>query len=75
MRSLFYKQGDWLALVTSARSRRALCVWLFEIFLILFIIFPNAVWLVNAMSLVAILGIITGETPVEHEILDEENDG
>ena len=65
--SIYHWQGDKLARVTTARDRRATCVWLFEIFLVLYILFPSAVWLVNAMSLVAILGIITGETPVEGE--------
>jgi hypothetical protein len=64
---LFYWPGDLLATKTDARQRRAISVWLFLVFCVLFSIWPNAVWLVGLMSIVAILGVVSGETPVEDE--------
>jgi hypothetical protein len=64
---IFYWPGDFIVEKSSARTRRAVAAWLFLFFGGMFIVFPNAVWLVGLMSIVAILALVTGETPVEKE--------
>lgn len=72
---LFYGPGDWLATRTTRRQRCAVAAWL-----LIFSIFPgtplwyvwrDAIWLIGAMSLVALwlalAGVVSAETPVEKE--------
>jgi hypothetical protein len=72
---LFHAPGDLLALHTSARDRRSGAMWLFLMAIVVFVFWPNAVWLVNVLSILALLGIVTGETPVEDEEAKQEVTG
>ena len=71
---IFYGPGDWLAQKFTARQRRAIATWV-----IILTIFPgtltyiwkDAIWMVWALSIIAIAfgawGIASAETPVESE--------
>jgi hypothetical protein len=49
------------------RERRSAAAWTFIVATILFVFLRNSVAYVSALSVVALLGIVTGETPVEEE--------
>jgi hypothetical protein len=74
MGRFFHLPGDWLAHQTTAQDRRSLAAWAF-IFAALTVpvryIFKDEVWMVWLLSelafVLALLSIITTETPVEPE--------
>ena len=49
------------------RHRRSVATWIFLASCVLFLFLRNNVAFVSALSVVALLGIATGETPVEEE--------
>ena len=63
--SAYHCLGDALAHHTTPRQRRSAAANLVVVAAVVFLFFPNAVWLVNVLSILALLGIVTGETPVE----------
>ena len=77
---IYYAPGDWLAAHSSTRGRRALAAWV-----LILCIFPGipawyvlreALWFVGFLSIVALIlamwGVVSAETPVEQEDLEEE---
>lgn len=71
----FYGPPDWIALHTTARTRRAINFWLLVLWLgpglALWIALRNVFWFLGFMSIYAIwaghLGAASAETPVENE--------
>lgn len=63
---MFHWPGDLLARVP-ARTRRSTAAWVFIISAVLYVFLRNSVAFVSALSVIALLGIVTGETPVEEE--------
>lgn len=63
---IWHWPGDLIARVP-VQHRRSAAAWVFIIATILFIPFRSVVAYVSALSVVALLGIVTGETPVEEE--------
>ena len=49
------------------RIRRSVATWIFMLSAFLFIFLRSNVAFVSALSVIALLGIATGETPVEEE--------
>jgi hypothetical protein len=66
VRRLWHWPGDQLARI-STRNRRSAAAWLFIVSCVLFVFLRNSVAFVSALSVIALLGIVTGETPVEEE--------
>jgi hypothetical protein len=63
---VYHWPGDQLCKVP-VRERRSAAAWTFIVATILFVFLRNSVAYVSALSVVALLGIVTGETPVEEE--------
>ena len=63
---MYHWPGDQLCKVP-VRQRRSAAAWVFITSVILFIPLRSVVAFVSALSVVALLGIVTGETPVEPE--------
>ena len=72
---LFFIPGDWLAVQTSARTRRAIAAWFLIFFIVpgipLWYVLRDALWFVGLLSIVALVlamwGVVSAETPVEDE--------
>lgn len=72
---IFHGPSDWLALQTSARTRRALNFWFLILWLVpgigIWFFLKNEIWFLSFMSIYAIwvghLSAVAAETPVEHE--------
>jgi hypothetical protein len=72
---IFYGPGDWLATKLGARQRRAIIAWLLILaifpFTPLTYIWRNTIWMIWAISMIAIYlslgGMLSAETPVEEE--------
>lgn len=74
MRRLFYSPGNWLASRLDVEQRRAFATWtliLLTLTIPVRFLWKDAVWMVWAISEVALLlavaGWISAETPVEEE--------
>ena len=66
MKRIYHWPGDLLARVP-VQHRRSAAAWVFIVSCILFVFLRNNVAFVSALSVIALLGIVTGETPVEEE--------
>ena len=66
MSRLWHWPGDLLASVP-IRQRRSIAAWTFIVSCVLFIFLRSNVAFVSALSVIALLGIVTGETPTETE--------
>lgn len=71
---VFFGPGDWLGSCFSARERRALATWaliLITVTIPVRFLWKDAVWMVWAISEVALVlalaGVVSAETPVESE--------
>lgn len=63
---LYHWPGDLLCRVP-VRQRRSAAAWTFIVSCVLFVFMRSNVAFVSALSVIALLGIVTGETPVEEE--------